>query len=170
MRKLIIPVLTFIIFAAILAAPQTCSAGMWMTYDDWFYADSFRMPKDPYEAEELRDQVSREETAMRESYVRGVIDTLLLLSTTKTDNKEMLDGLMELSIEDVSDLVTQIYREQPQYRKKPVIFVLGYVMPHFRTRMGKPQEEKLKGKEKLTAPEGKSGDFMKQKLRVDKPK
>ncbi|MHC4358210.1 MAG: hypothetical protein ACYSTQ_05375 [Planctomycetota bacterium] len=157
MRKLIIPVLTFII----LAAPQTCSAGMWMTSDDWFYADSFKMPKDPYEAEELMDQVSREEATMRESYVRGVIDTLLLLSTTKTDNKEMLDGMMNLSIEDVSVLVTKIYKEQPQYRKKPVIFVLGYVMPHFRTRMGKPQEEKLKGKEKPTAHESKSGDFMK---------
>ena len=166
MRTLTILGLMFII----LAAPQPCSAAMWMTYDDWFYADSFRMPKDPYEAEDLREQVTREETAMREAYVRGVIDTLLLLSTTKTDNKEMLDGLMNLSIEDVSALVTQIYTEQPQYKKKPVIFVLGYVMPHFRTRMGKPQEEKLKGKQMYTVPEGASGDLMNQKLSVDKPK
>lgn len=139
----------------IVTLPKQCSAAMWMTYHDWFYARQFKMPADPYEADELRSQVTREEKSLREAYVRGVIDTLMLLSTTKTDNKEMLNGLMELTVDEMSDLVTRIYEEQPQYRQKPVIFILGYVMPQMRTRMGKPQEEDKKAAEVERIPEAK---------------
>ncbi len=129
----------------ITTVPCLCNAAIWMTSYDWFYVKQFKMPADPYEAEELRDQVSREEKALREAYVRGVVDTLMLLSTTKTDNEEMLNGLKDLSFEDMSALITRIYTEQPQYREKPVIYVLGYLMPKLRARMGKPKEEQLKG-------------------------
>ncbi|HHT9134740.1 MAG TPA: hypothetical protein ACFYD2_07550 [Candidatus Avalokitesvara rifleensis] len=145
--------LSLIAVLVTITLPKSCSATMWMTYHDWFYARQFKMPTDPYEAEELRDQVSREEKALREAYVRGVIDTLMLLSTTKTDNKEMLDGLMDLTVDEMSDLVTRIYEEQPQYRQKPVIFILGYVMPQMRTRMGKPQEEEKKVEKVEKTPE-----------------
>lgn len=131
----------------IVATPLPCLAAMWMTSYDWFYASSFKLPDDPYQADELREQINREEKAIRESYVRGVIDALLLLNTTDVDDKEMLDGLMNLSVEDISDLVTRIYEEQPQYRKKPVIFVLGYVMPQMRARLGKPKLEDTKVEE-----------------------
>ncbi|MFQ5956802.1 MAG: hypothetical protein ACE5KK_03425 [Candidatus Brocadiales bacterium] len=136
----------------IITAPRPCFAAMWMTSYDWFYASQFKMPEDTEEAQELREQIAREERAIRESYVRGVIDTLMLLSTTKTDNEKMLKGLMNLTVEDMSALVTQIYHEQPQLQKKPVIFVLGHMMPQMRARLGKPQKEQLKGEEAVEIP------------------
>ncbi len=149
MRTLIIPGLMFFV---LITAPSPTYAESWMTYHDWFYVKSFRMPKDAYEADELREQLTREEKTLREAYIRGVIDTLLLLSTTKTDNEEMVKGMKDLTAQEMSGLVTQIYEKQPQYRKKPVIFVLGYVMPQVRARLGKPQKEQLKSEEIIESP------------------
>lgn len=141
-----------LLLVILMTAPRPCHAAIWMTSYDWFYADQFKVPDDPYEAEELAEQVFGEEKAMREAYVRGVADTLMLLNTTKTDNKDMLDGLKNLSFGEMSELVTRIYKEQPQYRDKPVIFILGYIMPKLRTRLGKPLEEQLKGDEFIETP------------------
>ncbi|MFQ5862751.1 MAG: hypothetical protein ACE5IC_06470 [Candidatus Brocadiales bacterium] len=136
----------------IITAPRPCFAAMWMTSYDWFYASQFKMPQGAEEAEELKEQITREEKAIRESYVRGVIDTLMLLNTVDKDAKEMLDGLMNLTVADMSGLVTRIYMEQPQYQKKPVIFILGHVMPRMRARLGKPRLEQLKGEETSEVP------------------
>lgn len=141
-----------LMFTIIITAPRPCLAAMWMTSYDWFYARQFKMPRDAEEAEELREQITREEKAIRESYVRGVVDTLMLLNTTETNAEEMLKGLMNLTFDDMSGLVTKIYEERPQVKEKPVIFVLGHMMPQMRTRLGKPQLEELKGKETYEVP------------------